>query len=123
MSRLVTRDPADSVVSVMDAAVEAIPCDQAAQDVAREFSNRDLVSAPVVDAGGKLIGQITIDDVVDVIEEQAEHAVLSMAGLDEEDDMFAPVVTSVRRHGPARRRDRGGLTRTRRSSAGTPRCR
>jgi magnesium transporter len=51
----------------------------------------------VVDANGRLIGQITIDDVVDVIEEQAEHAVLSMAGLDEDDDMFAPVITSARR--------------------------
>lgn len=97
MSRLVTRDPSETVISVMDASVEAIACDEPAQEVAREFSNRDLVSAPVVDAGGKLIGQITIDDVVDVIKEQAEHAVLSMAGLDEEDDMFAPVVTSTRR--------------------------
>lgn len=97
MSRLVSRDPAATVISIMDAAVEPIPCELPASDVAREFRNRDLVSAPVVDAHGKLIGQITVDDVVDVIEEQAEHVVLSMAGLDEDDDMFAPVVTSVRR--------------------------
>ncbi|UCG73142.1 MAG: magnesium transporter [Chromatiales bacterium] len=97
MSRLVSRDPAATVISIMDAAVEPIPCELPAQEVAREFKNRDLVSAPVVDAEGKLIGQITVDDVVDVIEEQAEHVVLSMAGLDEDDDMFAPVVTSVRR--------------------------
>jgi magnesium transporter len=97
MSRLVSRDPSATVISAMDATVAPIPCDRPATEVAREFSNRDLVSAPVVDTNGKLVGQITIDDVVDVIEEQAEHAVLSMAGLDEEDDMFAPVVTSVRR--------------------------
>jgi magnesium transporter len=97
MSRLVTRDPGDTVISVMDASVYPIPCESPADEVAREFSNRDLVSAPVVDAQGRLIGQITIDDVVDVIEDQAEHAVLSMAGLDEEDDMFAPVVASARR--------------------------
>ncbi|MGI9330290.1 MAG: magnesium transporter [Gammaproteobacteria bacterium] len=97
MSRLVTRDPTDSVLSVMDASVYPIPCESPADEVAREFSNRDLVSAPVVNAQGTLIGQITIDDVVDVIEDQAEHAVLSMAGLDEEEDMFAPVVASARR--------------------------
>jgi len=97
MSRLVSRDPAATVISIMDAAVEPIPCELPAQEVAREFKNRDLVSGPVIDADGKLIGQITVDDVVDVIEEQAEHVVLSMAGLDEDDDMFAPVVASVRR--------------------------
>ncbi len=97
MSRLVSRDPAATVISIMDAAVEPIPCELPAPEVAREFKNRDLVSAPVIDADGKLIGQITVDDVVDVIEEQAEHVVLSMAGLDEDDDMFAPVVASVRR--------------------------
>jgi magnesium transporter len=97
MSRLVSRDPQASVISVMDAAVEPIPCEMPATDVAREFRNRDLVSAPVIDDEGHLIGQITVDDVVDVIDEQAEHVVLSMAGLDEDDDMFAPVVISARR--------------------------
>ncbi|NND36228.1 MAG: magnesium transporter, partial [Gammaproteobacteria bacterium] len=61
------------------------------------FQNRDLVAAAVVDDDGRLLGQITVDDVVDVIKEQADHDILSMAGLDEEDDMFAPVVTSTQR--------------------------
>jgi magnesium transporter len=68
-----------------------------ASDVARQFQNLDLVSAPVVDDNGRLLGQITIDDVVDVIREQADHDILSMAGLDEEDDIFAPVVASAGR--------------------------
>lgn len=97
MSRLVTRDPELPVTAVMDRSVEAIRSDRSALEVARDFRNRDLVSAPVVDSAGRLIGQITIDDVVDVIQEQADHDILSMAGLDEDDDMFAPVVVSARR--------------------------
>lgn len=97
MARLVTRDPEETVSQVMDRGVNPIPFDMSAQNVAREFSNRDLLSAPVVDADGRLLGQITIDDVVDVIQEQAEHDILSMAGLDEDDDMFAPVVVSAQR--------------------------
>jgi magnesium transporter len=97
MARLVTRDPQATVSSVMDRMVAAIPSRTPAEEVARDFRNRDLLSAPVVDRDGHLIGKITIDDVVDVIQEQADHSILSMAGLDEDDDMFAPVVTSARR--------------------------
>lgn len=64
--------------------------------VARLFEQRDLVSAAVVDEAGKLLGRITIDDVVDVIQEEAEQALRSMAGLGE-DDMFSPVIASARR--------------------------
>jgi magnesium transporter len=68
-----------------------------ARQVAIEFEHDDLVSAPVVDTNGRLLGRITIDDVVDVIREEGEHMVLTAAGLDEEDDMFAPVFQSARR--------------------------
>jgi magnesium transporter len=60
--------------------------------VAHLFEQRDLISAPVVDENNQLIGRITIDDVVDVIRDEAEHSVMSMAGLDEEEDVFAPVM-------------------------------
>ena len=66
-------------------------------EVAREFRNLDLKSAAVIDEQGLLLGQITVDDVVDVITEQADHDILSMAGLDEEDDIFAPVPISAGR--------------------------
>ncbi len=97
MARIVSRDPDTPVTSVMDTAVEPILSNVPAQEVTRDFRNRDLLSAPVVDDNRRLIGQITVDDVVDVIQEQADHDILSMAGLDEDDDMFAPVVTSARR--------------------------
>ena len=60
-------------------------------------SNTIGFSAPVVDETGKLLGRITIDDVVDVIRDSAEHSLMSMAGLDEEDDTFAPVFKTARR--------------------------
>lgn len=67
-----------------------------AHDVAKIFEQRDLLSAAVIDEEDKLLGQITVDDVVDVIQDEAEHTVRSMAGLSE-DDMFAPVLVSTKR--------------------------
>lgn len=97
ISQIVTADPQQLVRDAMDSDAQVFVADQPAADVAREFQDLDLVSAPVVDDHGKLLGQITIDDVVDVIREQADHDILSMAGLDEEDDIFAPVVASAGR--------------------------
>ena len=67
------------------------------EDVAKIFERHDLVSAPVIDSVGKLIGRITIDDVVDVIRDTADHSLMSMAGLDEEEDTFAPALKTGRR--------------------------
>ena len=68
-----------------------------ASDVARLFEDYDLVSAPVVDDSGRLLGRVTIDDVVDVIREEAEQSVMSRAGLDQETDIFAPILRSARK--------------------------
>jgi len=86
-----------SVAEMMDTDLPAIAADAAATEVASLFERRDLLSAPVVDGKGLLLGRITVDDVLDVIRAQGEHSIMSMAGLSEGDDMFAPVVTSARR--------------------------
>jgi magnesium transporter len=96
VAKLLTSDPTVTVREVMDGDAEAIVVDMPDTEVARIFSEQDLVSAPVVDAHGKLLGRITIDDVVDVILEDADEAVLARAGLDLEDDTFAPIMKSVR---------------------------
>ncbi len=96
-ARLLTSNPEAAVTALMDPSVEAIQATSSAAEVAREFQDRDLVSAAVIDNAGRLIGQITVDDVVDVIQEQADHDILSRDGLDEDDDMFAPILTSSRR--------------------------
>jgi magnesium transporter len=100
LTSLLTADPERTVGEVMDTEVEGIPPATPATQVAALFQDRDLVSAPVVSAiDHRLLGRITIDDVVDVIRDEAEHSVMSMAGLDEEADMFAGVVPSARRRG------------------------
>jgi magnesium transporter len=97
LTDLLTNDPDDTVAEVMTADVQAIPADWPARDVATRFEQHDLVSAPVVDAGGRVLGRITVDDVMDVIREEADHQFLGQAGLSETEDMFAPVLLSARR--------------------------
>ena len=87
---LLVSDPAISVREMMVTDVEPIPDNMPDTKVARLFERNDWVSAPVVDDSGKLIGRITIDDVVDVIREDADRSLMSMAGLDEDSDTFAP---------------------------------
>jgi magnesium transporter len=94
---LLTRDPDTLVATVMRTDVDVINVHESASNVARLFEDHDLISAPVVDDNNRLLGRITIDDVVDVIREDAEQTVMSMAGLSQEDDFFSPVVRSIRR--------------------------
>ena len=97
LSRLITHGPEVLVSSIMSTDVLPIPAHTPSKQVVWEFENRDLLSAPVVDDDYRVVGRITVDDVVDVIREEAEHSLMSAAGLDEEDDMFAPVFKSARR--------------------------
>ena len=97
LREILVSDPNTSVRDVMHSEVEAIPVDMEATQVALLFEQHDWVSAPVIGHDGKLLGRITIDDVVDVIRDSSEHSLMSMAGLDEEDDTFAPVVKTARR--------------------------
>ncbi|HIO93412.1 MAG TPA: magnesium transporter [Leucothrix mucor] len=97
LSKLLTSQPEDSVAQRMSSKREAILATTSSHDVAALFEDRDLISAPVINEDRKFLGRITIDDVVDVIRDEAEHSVMSMAGLHEEDDLFAPVLPSVKR--------------------------
>ena len=97
LHKILVSDPNTSVREVMREDIEAIPVDMEATQVAQLFEQNDWVSAPVIDKDGKLLGRITIDDIVDVIRDSTEHSLMSMAGLDEEDDTFAPVVKTARR--------------------------
>ncbi len=97
LTALLTSDPNERVEDVMHRDEEAIPATMSAREVANRFEQRDLVTAPVVNEDNILLGRITIDDVVDVIRDDAEHSLMSMAGLNEEVDIFAPVITSTKR--------------------------
>nr|WP_226702218.1 magnesium transporter [Microbulbifer elongatus] len=91
LTKLLTTDPSVTVREIMVTDVEPIPADMPDDEVARLFAQYDWVTAPVVDEQKRLLGRITIDDVVDVIREDADHSLMSLAGLDEEEDTFATV--------------------------------
>ncbi len=93
---ILTHDPEQTVGEAMLRTQEPILVTASMHDVARMFEQRDLLSAPVIDENGILLGRITIDDVVDVIREQADHVMMSRAGLDEEEDMFAPILSTTK---------------------------
>ncbi|PIE41968.1 MAG: magnesium transporter, partial [Gammaproteobacteria bacterium] len=97
LTKLITNDPSMSVREAMLTDIPAIPADTPAKDVANLFEQQDLVTAPVVDDEGRLLGRITIDDVVDVIRDEADHSLMGMAGLDEDEDTFAPVLKTTKR--------------------------
>ncbi len=96
---LLTSDPEAPVRDLMRTDVDAMSAHMSAAEVAREFEQDDLVSAAVVDEEHKVIGRITVDDVVDVIRDEGDHSIMGMAGLSEEEDMFSPVLETSRRRG------------------------
>ena len=96
IDRLITQPGADSALSHAIEAPATFQCLDDEQDVAKAFADYDLISAPVVDENNALLGRITIDDVVDVIRDQAEHDIMAAAGLKEDEDIFAPVTKTSR---------------------------
>ncbi len=91
---LLVNDLDQSVRKTMCTDINAIDANCTAHEVAQLFAQRDLITAPVVNEFGELVGRITVDDVVDVIREEADHSIMSMAGLDEE-DTFAPLLKTA----------------------------
>ncbi len=96
VANILTSDSSEIISKLMDSA-EAIPLNMPVAEVATIFEHRDILSAAVVDEQNEVIGRITLEEVLDVIREEADHAVLSSAGLDEEHDLFSPVLVSARR--------------------------
>ncbi len=96
LDRLLTNEPDTEVASVMRTDILTLsPMDDVAE-AAQAFERYDLVSAPVVDANGRLVGRLTIDEVVDVIREESEERNLANAGLREEEDLFSSVWESAK---------------------------
>ena len=99
LADVLTSDPEMQVSALMEAEASAVKVSLSEHEVASLFQRRDLISVAVIDDDGRLLGRITIDDVVDVIREESDRAFLNSAGLSEEEDLFAPVLPSVRRRG------------------------
>ncbi|WP_136253847.1 magnesium transporter [Onishia niordana] len=97
LARLVSQSSELAVADVLESDIDSVSVTMKSWDVATLFQTHDLVSAPVVDEKGLLLGRIIIDDIVDVIREGSDQALMNMAGLDEEEDLFAPVIPSAKR--------------------------
>jgi magnesium transporter len=95
LDRLLINEPETEVASVMKTDLLTLAPFDDAGEAAQAFERYDLVSAPVVDANGRLIGRLTVDEVVDVIREESEEQALAQAGLREEEDLFATVWNSA----------------------------
>jgi len=91
LGMLLTSSPTTKVREVMNTEVRGIHVELTDSDVAQLFQRHDLVSAPVIDDENRLLGRITIDDVVDVIVEDADHSLLAMAGLSDTEDTFSSI--------------------------------
>jgi magnesium transporter len=96
LSRILTTDPQQRVAQIMERDLIKFTAPTPDKDVADAFERYNLVTAPVVDENDRLLGRITVDDVVDVIREEADRTVMARAGLSEEEDIFAPVARSAR---------------------------
>jgi len=94
---LFTEDTDTSIEEIMDSEITPISASSSADQVITTFQNLDLISLPVVDKKDRLLGEITVDDVVDAIQDQANSEIFNMAGLDDEDDIFAPILVSSKR--------------------------
>jgi magnesium transporter len=97
LRKLLVSDPSVTVREIMDTEVEPISASMSSKEVATLFARHDWVSAPVIGEDSLLLGRITIDDVVDVIREESDHSLMSMAGLDEDEDTFAAVWSTAPR--------------------------
>ena len=98
ITSLLTEDPGQMVEQfISNDFSKPVRADTDESEVALLFEQRNLISAPVIDENNQLVGRITIDDVVDVIRDQAEHSVMSMVGLDEDEDVFAPIIQSSKK--------------------------
>lgn len=97
ITELLTHDEDILISQLVDKSQPSIKAFTPAKEVAHLFEKYDLIAAPVVDENGILLGRITVDDVVDIIREEAEHAQMASAGLDEDEDLFAPPVKSAKR--------------------------
>ncbi len=97
ITELLTHDEDTLISQLVDKSQPSIKAFTPTKEVAHLFEKYDLIAAPVVDENGILLGRITVDDVVDIIREEAEHAQMASAGLDEDEDLFAPPVKSAKR--------------------------
>ncbi|UCG14695.1 MAG: magnesium transporter [Deltaproteobacteria bacterium] len=97
LQRLILADPGERISRAMDATFHPIPVDMDQEEVARIFQKYDIISAPVVESDGTLVGRITIDDIMDIVEEEISEDVLRMAGTHEDELVYGDQIWKISR--------------------------
>ncbi|MFP3869540.1 MAG: magnesium transporter [Syntrophobacteria bacterium] len=97
LQKLVLADPDDSVSEIMDDNFYPIPVDIDQEEVARIFRRYDMLAAPVVELDGTLAGRITIDDIVDIMDEEVSEDVLRMGGTHENELLYGDQIWKISR--------------------------
>jgi len=100
LQKLITSRRNSPAIEAIDKTIPSVQTDVDQEEVARMFEKYDLVSLPVVDTGNHLLGRITVDDIVDVMEEETSEDIYRIAGLDEDDNVFNEPMESVKRRLP-----------------------
>ena len=100
LQKLITSGRTSPAIEAIDKTIPSVQTDVDQEEVARMFEKYDLVSLPVVDAGNHLLGRITVDDIVDVMEEETSEDIYRIAGLDEDDNVFNDPMESVKKRLP-----------------------
>ncbi len=95
LTQLVTADADEKIGDIMKADYKAFHVSDPAATVSQQFREFDLVSAGVINDDNQLVGRITVDDVIDFMQEESERSLMNIAGLDEEVDTFAPIVKAT----------------------------
>ena len=96
LSRVLRTPRSASLTEIVRSDLRIIPADMDQEEVAFQFRQRDLISAPVVDGDGRLLGVITVDDIVDVIHEEHEEDIMALAGVGAEDNLFHAIMDTTR---------------------------
>ena len=100
LQKLITSGRTSPAIEAIDKTIPSVQTDVDQEEVARMFEKYDLVSLPVVDSGNHLLGRITVDDIVDVMEEETSEDIYRIAGLDEDDNVFNDPMESVKKRLP-----------------------
>lgn len=96
LSRILRAPREIALTEIMRSEMRMIPAEMDQEEVAFLFRQRDLISAPVIDAEGRLLGVITVDDIVDVIDEEHEEDIMELAGVGDEHDLFHAIIDTTR---------------------------
>jgi len=99
LKNLIIGNPKSKIKKIMETEILPIPVEMDREEVANFFDRYDFITVPVVDAHGVMIGRITVDDIIDVIQEEASEDILRMGGVSRDETLNSPILASMIKRG------------------------